>query len=79
MQAIENRKSSKKGISFLENNYKIAQKNLALKKYQQIKMAIKELCYACKKNDSFPSIRRISKELSVVPVPVQRAITELIA
>ena len=79
MQKTEDKKCIENKISLLENNYKRAQKNLTLKKYQQIKVAVKELCYGCKRDDRFPSIRRICKEIETGPVPVQRAIAELIA
>lgn len=63
----------------IENFHVIQRKNISMTKYRQIKEAILESLYTCHPNDRLPSIRTLSRELDVTPVPIQRAITELIA
>ena len=79
MKTKNKKQESEYELSFLVDSYKKAEENLSLKKYQQVKVAIKELCYGCQPDRPFLSIRKICKAIAVSPVPVQRAITELIA
>ena len=48
-------------------------------KFRRIKKAVVKSLVASAANDRFPTIRALSEALGVTPVPVQKAVTELIA
>ena len=78
MSKIKNNKPQDELLTHLLNNFNQSCQNSSLKIYQHIKAAIKELSCGCQKDDRLSSIRAISDAFGVAPVPVQRAITELI-
>lgn len=72
-------KKGKAALDILTDKFNASKQNLSLKTYQNAKAAIRDLCCGYQPNDRLPSIRDISRALGAAPVPVQRAITELIA
>jgi len=66
-------------LSALRNNFARASRELSVTKYKQIKVAVKELAGGCRRDERLPSIRAIGDIVGAGPVPVQRAVTELVA
>lgn len=66
-------------VNLIASEYKAIGDEAGLDKFRRVKSAILKSLAAARENDRFPAIRALSDVLGVAPVPIQKAVAELIA